>query len=309
MSIAKGYYTEPEAYKPQHKSRANTTAQRRRQGTNLPGRIVDEPTHKRQRVNKWRLVLHRLRRFWVAFKFQAHRYTMGVFERNTLIKIGVLAVGAYLLLLTDLGQSASTPETYMDEPVITALEEEKMPLEAPAIKPKPTKSAAPAEPATKPKSSAAPVGHSELFAKQANDYIQRYHKIAIGEMQKFGIPASISLAQGLIESRAGTSKLAVNNNNHFGIKCFSRNCRKGHCTNFTDDSHKDFFRKFKSPWESWRAHSELLASGRYASLKRHGKDYRKWAYGLKSIGYATDRGYAEKIIGIIERYDLHQYDR
>ncbi len=128
-------------------------------------------------------------------------------------------------------------------------------------------------------------------------------------MEKYGIPASISLAQGLIESRAGSSKLAVNNNNHFGIKCFSRHCRKGHCTNFTDDTHKDFFRKFPSPWESWRAHSQLLSSGRYTKLRKNGRDYRKWAYGLKSIGYATDRTYAEKLIGIIERYELYKYDR
>ena len=90
-------------------------------------------------------------------------------------------------------------------------------------------------------------------------------------MEKYGIPASISLAQGLIESRAGSSKLAVNNNNHFGIKCFSRHCRKGHCTNFTDDTHKDFFRKFPSPWESWRAHSQLLSSGRYTKLRKNGR--------------------------------------
>ena len=139
--------------------------------------------------------------------------------------------------------------------------------------------------------------------------MDRFKKVAIDEMGKYGIPASISLAQGLIESRAGTSKLAVENNNHFGIKCFSRNCKKGHCTNFTDDTHKDFFRKFKTPWESWHAHSQLLASGRYAKLRRYGRDYRKWAYGLKAIGYATDRTYAEKLIGIIERYDLHKYDR
>lgn len=142
-----------------------------------------------------------------------------------------------------------------------------------------------------------------------NEYIERFHKIAIGEMKEFGVPASISLAQGIIESRSGMSKLAVNNNNHFGIKCFSKQCGKGHCSNFTDDTHKDFFRKFKSPWESWRAHSQLLASGRYTKLKKYGRDYRKWAYGLKSAGYATDRTYAEKLIGVIERFNLHKYDK
>lgn len=146
-------------------------------------------------------------------------------------------------------------------------------------------------------------------AGDAKSYIARFNRVAITEMNRYGVPASISLAQGLIESRAGSSKLAVSNNNHFGIKCFSKKCKKGHCSNFTDDSHKDFFVKYPSPWYSWRAHTKLLAGGRYKRLHQYGRNYRKWAYGLKSIGYATDRTYAEKLIGIIERYELFKYDR
>lgn len=148
----------------------------------------------------------------------------------------------------------------------------------------------------------------EIQEYNAVSYIKRFGPTAVAEMQKYGVPASISLAQGLVESRAGTSKLAIGNNNHFGIKCFSRRCPKGHCTNATDDTHKDFFRKFATPWESWRAHSKMISTGRYARLKKYGRDYRKWAYGLKSLGYATDRAYAQKLIGIIERYHLDQYD-
>lgn len=159
-----------------------------------------------------------------------------------------------------------------------------------------------------PTNEAAPVSSKQLTQEMALAYIARYHKTAIAEMNRYGIPASISLAQGLVESRAGDSKLARNNNNHFGIKCFSRRCGKGHCTNFTDDTHKDFFRKFKSPWESWRAHSELLQKPLYKRLYRS-KDYKHWAYGLEACGYATDRTYAEKLIGIIERYGLDAYDR
>lgn len=159
-----------------------------------------------------------------------------------------------------------------------------------------------------PTNEAAPVAANQLTEQMAMHYIARFSSTAKEEMRKYGIPASISLAQGLIESRAGDSKLARSNNNHFGIKCFSRSCKKGHCSNFTDDTHKDFFRKFGSPWESWRAHSRILANGRYAKLKRYGRDYRQWAHGLKAAGYATDRTYAEKLIGIIERYELYQYD-
>jgi flagellum-specific peptidoglycan hydrolase FlgJ len=140
-------------------------------------------------------------------------------------------------------------------------------------------------------------------------YIKKYASIAKAGWARYGVPASISLAQGLIESRSGTSKLAVNNNNHFGMKCFSRNCRKGHCTNFTDDTHKDFFLKYGNAQQSWDAHSKLLASGRYKKLKKYGRDYRRWAHGLKNVGYATDRTYDHKLITIIERYNLDRYDR
>ncbi len=142
-------------------------------------------------------------------------------------------------------------------------------------------------------------------------YVKRFFQVAQTEMDKFGIPASITLAQGLLESNVGESKLATNNNNHFGIKCFSRSCRKGHCSNFTDDSHKDFFRKYKSAWESYRAHSLLLKhTSRYERLFGLGeKDYRAWAKGLSKAGYATDKRYAEKLINLIEDLKLHQYDR
>lgn len=140
-------------------------------------------------------------------------------------------------------------------------------------------------------------------------YVKRYYKVAQKEMDKYGIPASIKLAQGLLESNVGESRLAVHNNNHFGIKCFSRTCRKGHCSNFTDDSHKDFFRKYKNAWESYRAHSILLQSTRYKPLKSlKTTDYKGWAYGLKKAGYATDKNYAPKIVGLIEDLKLYKYD-
>ena len=145
--------------------------------------------------------------------------------------------------------------------------------------------------------------------KKQMNYVKRFEKVARAEMKKYGIPASISLAQGLLESNAGESRLARKNNNHFGIKCFSKNCQSGHCSNFTDDHHKDFFRKYRSAWESYRAHSLLLQSKRYKSLlDLNPRDYKGWAKGLKKAGYATDRHYAEKLIELIESLRLHQYD-
>lgn len=141
-------------------------------------------------------------------------------------------------------------------------------------------------------------------------YVKRFAKTAQTEMEKFNIPASITLAQGLLESNVGESRLATQNNNHFGIKCFSKKCKKGHCANFTDDSHKDFFRKYKSTWESFRAHSKLLQAKRYRPLyKLDKKDYKGWAHGLKKAGYATDKKYALKIIQLIEDLGLDAYDK
>ena len=141
-------------------------------------------------------------------------------------------------------------------------------------------------------------------------YVDRFAKTAQTEMEKFRIPASITLAQGLLESNVGESRLATQNNNHFGIKCFSKKCKKGHCANYTDDSHKDFFRKYKSTWESFRAHSKLLQAKRYRPLyKLDKKDYKGWAHGLKKAGYATDKKYGPKIIQLIEDLGLDAYDK
>lgn len=154
----------------------------------------------------------------------------------------------------------------------------------------------------------APLASDELHVRKAKAFIRKYAATAVDEMHQFGIPASIKMAQALIESRAGESKLALNNLNFFGLKCFSRRCAKGHCTNAFDDHHKDFFRKFKSDWESWRAHSKLLQGKRYSGLKQHGKDYKAWAKGLKTAGYATDKNYHNKLINTIEKYKLYKLD-
>jgi flagellum-specific peptidoglycan hydrolase FlgJ len=143
---------------------------------------------------------------------------------------------------------------------------------------------------------------------KVREYIKRYENVAVQEMDKFGIPASIALAQGIKESKYGTGKLARTINNHFGIKCFSRRCNPGHCTNHTDDSHKDFFVVYKSAWYSWRDHSKHLSNSRYKSMVKYGKDYKKWAWALQSRGYATDPGYAASLISIIERYRLYRFD-
>jgi len=155
----------------------------------------------------------------------------------------------------------------------------------------------------------APLAADDLQDRRAKKFIRSHANLARAEMKEFGVPASIKMAQALIESRAGTSRLAKNNNNFFGMKCFSKNCKKGHCSNATDDHHKDFFRIYESPLSSWRAHSRLISNGRYAHLKEFGKDYKKWAVGLKKAGYATDKRYHQKLINTIEKYQLYRLDQ
>ena len=141
-------------------------------------------------------------------------------------------------------------------------------------------------------------------------YVERYVRVAIAEKEKFGIPVCITLAQGLLESDAGCSRLAHDNNNHFGIKCFSKKCKKGHCSNYSDDHHKDFFRIYINVWTSFRNHSEFLQKKRYRKcFDLKATDYKGWARELKKAGYATDPKYADKLIGVIEGLELWQFDQ
>ncbi|MCS7037509.1 MAG: glucosaminidase domain-containing protein [Saprospiraceae bacterium] len=277
----------------------------------------------------------RLQRLWVALKFRWY-YAKSLFlQGGVALKIGVLGALGYFVL--DARNDADLPvsSTGEGQPVVWRGEavEENLPavsqVEAPepvrpdrpggreVLLPDANRPGAPAPVAktpTPPHSGSqeatdpAPVWVRDDDAEKVNRYVERFSNVAIQEMRKFGVPASIALAQGLIESRFGTSTLAVRNNNHFGIKCFSKNCRPGHCTNLEDDHHKDFFRKYATAWESWRAHSILISTGRYARLKKYGKNYRAWAKGLEELGYATDRNYSAKLIGVIERYNLHRFD-
>lgn len=139
------------------------------------------------------------------------------------------------------------------------------------------------------------------------DYINMYSAIAQEEMKLYGIPASITLAQGILESSSGKGRLAVEANNHFGIKCHDWTGAKIY---HDDDAAQECFRKYNDPKYSYRDHSLFLTKRkRYSKLFTLGKtDYVAWAKELKAAGYATDRKYPDKLISLIERYNLHQYD-
>ncbi len=144
--------------------------------------------------------------------------------------------------------------------------------------------------------------------QQYQQYINSYKDIAIMQMRQWKIPASITLAQGLLESGAGRSELAKVANNHFGIKCHGWTGR----TIYKDDDYRhECFRAYPSAYESYEDHSRFLASGqRYRSLFRlKTTDYKGWARGLKAAGYATSPTYAQRLIEIIQLYRLYEYDR
>lgn len=149
---------------------------------------------------------------------------------------------------------------------------------------------------------------SDTTKEMAGSYIARYSSIAVEEMHRSGIPASITLAQGLLESGYGRSRLATEANNHFGIKCHKD--WKGESVREDDDRKGECFRKYPSAEDSYRDHSDFLRfKSRYAPLFQFDiRDYKSWAAGLKSAGYATDPAYPSKLIKIIEDYNLSRFD-
>lgn len=151
--------------------------------------------------------------------------------------------------------------------------------------------------------------HAQMKWNQAyQTYINQYKDLAIEQMLRYRIPASITLAQGLFESRAGMSDLVRQGNNHFGIKCHNWT---GPTQYHDDDARSECFRVYGDAKESYEDHSLFLArQPRYANLfSLSPTDYRGWAYGLKSCGYATNPQYANKLIQIIELYKLYDYDK
>ena len=144
--------------------------------------------------------------------------------------------------------------------------------------------------------------------KETLAYIREYAPIAVNEMHQYKIPASITLAQGILESGKGKSQLALKSKNHFGIKCHSN--WTGERVYHDDDEKGECFRKYKFVATSYNDHSLFLTQrGRYAFLFDYNiKNYKKWAYGLRKAGYATDRKYPSKLLKIIEDYQLYEFD-
>lgn len=147
----------------------------------------------------------------------------------------------------------------------------------------------------------------EVYANKTEEYIAIFSDIAQNEMRNYQIPASITLAQGILESGSGSGRLSVEANNHFGIKCHEWTGAKIY---HDDDASQECFRKYKNAKYSFRDHSLFLTERkRYSKLFELEKDdYEGWAKGLRAAGYATDRKYPNKLISLIERYQLYRFD-
>jgi hypothetical protein len=145
------------------------------------------------------------------------------------------------------------------------------------------------------------------YNEQVQDYIAKFKDLAMQEQQRTGIPASITLAQGIFETAAGSSELCTNASNHFGIKC--KNTWTGETYTYTDDAKDECFRKYSSAVHSYKDHSDFLKTNQRYNLlfSLSPTDYASWAYGLKKCGYATNPQYAKKLIKFIEDYKLQEY--
>jgi flagellum-specific peptidoglycan hydrolase FlgJ len=148
----------------------------------------------------------------------------------------------------------------------------------------------------------------EDFAKQ-REYINKYLWMAKETKAKYGVPVSITLSQAILESGSGGSSMARQIRNHFGIKCFSKKCKKGHCERYCDEDCKQFFVKYKTVKQSFMAHGAMLGNpkSRYAVLHKY-TNYKDWTLGLKNCGYATGKKYNLKLNKIIQKHKLDKYD-
>ena len=254
-----------------------------------------------------RKILKGIMRLVVALRYQFHKVVPNA-NRLPWLKIAAAAALAFIVLRRDLQLNVNLQSPFKQQ--VSDDSESRTTTFSQAGSIAQPLSLEPAAAPTPPVDPFADLSSDDEATLRDKAYIRRFKDIAITEMEKYGIPASVKMAQGLLESNAGSSRLATKNNNHFGIKCFSKSCGKGHCSNFHDDHHKDFFRIYKSAWESWRSHSKMIANGRYKPLLKHGStNYKAWAKDLKKLGYATDSRYTEKLIRTIEKYQLYHLDK
>lgn len=221
-----------------------------------------------------------LQKLFVALKYQWHKSTAGFFEKKKLswFKIGLAAIAVFIVFKKDIQFSINMKApTGMEQPAKQTAKPMRAKVEELGIGGLSIKGAAVVQPAAT----------TDLDEAKVRIYIKRFSKVAQAEMLKYGVPASVKMAQAIMESWAGQQDETVATNNHFGAPLAGRN--------------------YDSAWENWRVHSMLLRE-QYAKLFDYGTNYKKWAKGLKDSGYNKDRNYDTKLIDFIEQYQLYQLD-
>ncbi|MEN0003445.1 MAG: glucosaminidase domain-containing protein [Bacteroidota bacterium] len=219
-------------------------------------------------------------KIWVALKYHFHRLTAGAFAemRMPWLKLGVAALAIFVLTQKDIQFSIN-----MKAPAMAGVDGE----EEARNTSRNTDQMNMAQTVNFRSSSSPAMAVSQLDDDEVRAYIKRFRKVAQVEMAKFGIPASIKMAQGILESNAGTSAAAQQSNNHFGTPLSGQ--------------------YYESAWENWRSHSALLKQ-EFPALFQQGLNYEKWAKGIQKTGYSTDKKYGKKLVDVIERYQLYLID-
>ncbi|MEM8527815.1 MAG: glucosaminidase domain-containing protein [Bacteroidota bacterium] len=233
----------------------------------------------------FRKLLQHFRKLMTVAQFCFHRLTFGAFHQYKIswFQLTVIAFAVFIFVKKDFQfQIRMKAPSASSSAIPTASNAEQMSL-APSIPWLSTSSST-------TEISAVGLPMPQLERTQVEAYIKRFAKVAIMEQQKFGIPASIKMAQGLLESQAGQASLTQQTNNHFG-KIFNSE-------------------SFGSAWESWRAHSQMIVheNSKYRSLLRYGKDYKSWAAGLESLNYSDYANYGKALTQLIEQYEIFRLD-
>lgn len=221
-----------------------------------------------------------LMKWWIAIKYQWHQRTAGVFGswRFSWFKLGLAVIVIFIVLKKDIQFSIN-----MKAPAagLKGQNTQVTPMRTNVSELSVGNTLSLGGGASQAASAA------DLDEQGVKNYIKRFSKVAQAEMQKYGVPASVKMAQAIVESWAGQQTATTSTNNHFGAPLASRN--------------------YENAWENWRAHS-LLLRDQYASLLKEGTSYKKWAKGLKNANYNSDRKYDQKLIEVIERYQLYLLD-
>lgn len=217
-----------------------------------------------------------LSKIWTALKYHFHRLTAGAFTemRMPWLKLGIAALAVFILTQKDVQFSIN-----MKAPGASIADDDSNNGQVDQLNL--------AQPVNLKKAETPAISLSQLDDKAVQDYVQRFQNVAEVEMSKFGIPASVKMGQGILESHAGHHPAVKQSNNHFGAPLSGQT--------------------YESAWENWRAHSVLLKE-EFPKLFESGSSYKKWANGLQDIGYSNDKKYAKKLVDVIERYQLYLFD-